>query len=186
MPESENYPELTAIRRMLDALDGLEPAAQTTAIDFVARKLGLTPQQPQMLPAVERSTIPTVDVGDAKQHGIMDIRTLKDQKNPHFDHEKAALVAYYLRYHAPEAEQKDSVGAEDIRKYFHQAGFRMPASPGQTLTNAKNAGYFDQAERGQYRLNPVGYNLIAHRLPAAQKPLPRAGSKQRKKTRKRR
>ena len=36
-----------------------------------------------------------------------------------------------------------------------------------TLVDTKNAGYLDNGSaRGLYRLNPVGYNLVAHSLPA--------------------
>jgi hypothetical protein len=36
----------------------------------------------------------------------------------------------------------------------------------QVLPDAKGSGYFDSAARGEYKLNAVGYNLIAHSLPA--------------------
>ena len=76
----------------------------------------------------------------------------------------AALVAYYLKNHAPLGERKDSIATADIEKYFVQAGYPLPKSPRFTLSNAKNAGYFDPAERGFFKLNPVGHNLIAHGL----------------------
>jgi hypothetical protein len=76
----------------------------------------------------------------------------------------AALVAYYLKHHAPPEERKDVIQREDIEKYFVQADFPLPKRPDFTLPNAKNAGYFDAAERGSYKLNPVGHNLIAHGL----------------------
>ena len=44
------------------------------------------------------------------------------------------------------------------------AGFRLPADASFTLVNAKNAGYLDTAGSGQYTLNPVGYNLVVHRM----------------------
>jgi hypothetical protein len=34
--------------------------------------------------------------------------------------------------------------------------------------NAKNAGYFESAGGGRYKLNTVGYNLVAHNLPRGQ------------------
>jgi hypothetical protein len=33
-----------------------------------------------------------------------------------------------------------------------------------TLSNAKNAGYLNALGGGQYRLNAVGHNLVAHKL----------------------
>jgi hypothetical protein len=35
----------------------------------------------------------------------------------------------------------------------------------QVLVDARGAGYFDSAGRGKYKLNPVGHNLVVHKLP---------------------
>jgi hypothetical protein len=35
----------------------------------------------------------------------------------------------------------------------------------QVLIDAKASGYFESASRGEYKLNAVGYNLVAHNLP---------------------
>lgn len=77
----------------------------------------------------------------------------------------AATVAYYLTEVAPTSERKDEVDTEDMVKYFKQAGFPLPKAPRMLLTNAKNSGYFDSGTAGGYKLNPVGYNLVAHNLP---------------------
>jgi len=76
-------------------------------------------------------------------------------------------VAYYLTEKAPETDRKNTIGTSEIQKYFKQAGFRLPSSPRLTLHQGKNAGYLDQATRGHYKLNPVGFNLIEHGLPAS-------------------
>jgi hypothetical protein len=78
-----------------------------------------------------------------------------------------AVMAYYLAHHAP--EPRDYITPDDIKKYFPQANFELPTSPpSQTLVNAKNAGYLEQIATGQYRLNPVGHNLVSHRLPSGE------------------
>ena len=77
----------------------------------------------------------------------------------------ACLVAYYLQEVAPDAERKSTVTAGDLDKYFKQAGFKLPSRPGQVLIDAKGDGYFDSTGRGEYRLNAVGYNLVAHSMP---------------------
>jgi hypothetical protein len=100
--------------------------------------------------------------------GPKDIRTFAEEKKPRSANEMAAVTGYYLEYLAPEQDRKSEINAADIKKYFHQANFRLPAKAVMTLVNAKNAGYFDAGStRATYRLNPVGYNLVAHRLPAA-------------------
>ena len=77
----------------------------------------------------------------------------------------ACIVAFYLSNHAPENEKMDSISKTEIENYFKQAKFPLPKAIQQVLVDAKSSGYFDSAERGKYKLNPVGYNLVAHKLP---------------------
>jgi hypothetical protein len=75
-------------------------------------------------------------------------------------------MAYYLAHIAPTDQRRDHITPDDIKRYFPQAGYELPTGPpGQTLLNAKNGGYLEQVATGQYRLNPVGHNLVTHRLP---------------------
>jgi hypothetical protein len=97
----------------------------------------------------------------------VDIRALKEEKKPRSAIEMAAVVAFYLKEHAPPNERMNTVGKDQLEKYFKQANFRLPNRIGQLLPDAKAAGYFDSAERGKYKLNAVGYNLVAHSLPPA-------------------
>jgi hypothetical protein len=102
----------------------------------------------------------------------VDIRTLKETKKPKNASEMAAIVAYYLNELAPSADRKDEIDAGDIKKYFKQADFRLPEAPSMTLIHARNAGYLETAgDRGRYKPNPVGYNLVVHNLPARSEPL---------------
>lgn len=78
----------------------------------------------------------------------------------------ACLVAYYLQEVAPEGERKDFINSADLEKYFKQANFKLPQRVQQVLPEAKSSGYFDSAGRGEYKLNAVGYNLVAHSLPS--------------------
>ena len=80
----------------------------------------------------------------------------------------AALVAFYLSETAPSNERKTDVEVADMERYFKQASFPLPRKPAMLLSNAKNAGYFDMLGNGKYRLNAVGYNLVAHNLPRGQ------------------
>jgi len=96
---------------------------------------------------------------------VKDIKTLKQEKGPKSANQMAAVVAYYLSELSPAAERKQAITKEDITKFFKQAGFPLPQRPEATLKNARNAGYFDPAGEGSYKLNPVGYNLVVHGLP---------------------
>jgi hypothetical protein len=100
---------------------------------------------------------------------VTDIRALKEEKQPSTANEMAAVVAYYLQELAPPEERKRDVGVQDIVEYFKQAGFRLPKATQQILHNAKAAGYFKAVGAGRFALNPVGYNLVVHNLPRAEK-----------------
>ena len=95
----------------------------------------------------------------------IDIRALKEQKQPESAKQMACVVAYYLKELAPQTEQKDTVNARDLGTYFKQAKFKLPKTIQQILPDAKQSGYFESAGKGEYNLNAVGYNLVAHNLP---------------------
>ena len=77
----------------------------------------------------------------------------------------AAVVAYYLANVAAPGERKERVTQKDIETHFKIAHFPLPQHPRVTLPNAKNAGYFDLVGYGEYKLNAVGHNLVAHSMP---------------------
>jgi hypothetical protein len=112
----------------------------------------------------------------------VDVRSFGTEKSPRSANERVAVVAYYLTELAPETERKAEISAADITKYFKQAGFPLPGAARMTLVNARNAGYLDAgADRGTYRLNPVGHNLVAHSLPASSSARSNGGRKRARK-----
>jgi hypothetical protein len=121
---------------------------------------------PNVPPHHTPRTVQTVpDASLPPNTNTTDIRSLKDQKQPKSAVEMAAIVAYYISELAQGDERKTSIGTAEITRYFGQAGYRSNSEPRHVLTNAKTAGYFDSAGRGQYKLNPVGYNLVTAQLP---------------------
>jgi hypothetical protein len=79
-----------------------------------------------------------------------------------------AILGFYLAHLAPDGERRDYLIADDIKKYFVQAGYPLPTGPStMPLVNAKNAGYLDALDKGKYRLNAVGHNLVVHKMPTA-------------------
>jgi len=165
-------PELQAIATLISTLEPLSPDARNNVIDFVFRRLGITSRS--TTPVSPQSEFHDPEPASTTRLGrqevpenAADLRSVKNDKNPKTANQMVALVAYYLANLAPASERRDYIAAEDIKKYFVQAGFPLPSAPPRmTLVNAKNAGYLDALKDGQYRLNPVGHNLIAHRLPA--------------------
>jgi len=177
--------ELEAIGAILDALDGLDGESIQRVLDYVFGRLSIG--HPSRIsvssPAASGISTPQVVGGDVghpgRQHSIRD---LKDEKKPESSNQMAALVAYYLSEIAPSDERKGAIGASDLERYFKQAGFKLPKSIPQTLPNAAAAGYFDATGSGQYRLNPVGYNLVVHGLPRTQGNTQPTGKRAKKKS----
>ena len=172
MPDEKVDPELQAIATLLTALEPLSNEARVNVILYVFKRLGID------FPASNVRNAPRTIVGvvaadsaslETETAGVIDIRSFKEEKQPKTASEMVAIAAYYLAHLAPLDERRDYIVADDIRKYFLQAVFPLPsAPPHMTLVNAKNAGYVDARERGQYRLNPVGYNLVTNKLPPPQ------------------
>ena len=165
-------PELTAIQSIIGALESLDTEARQRVVSYVFQRLNLplsiktriTPSDtsPSATSALTSSASVQFAAGT-------DIRTLREQKSPTSASEMAALVAFYLVELAPPDERKATIDKDDIFKYFKQAGYPLPKAIKQTLPNAARSGYFDITGGGRYRLNPVGYNLVVHGLPAKRK-----------------
>lgn len=158
--------EIKAMNAVVAALKGLKDEERRRVLEYVLGRFGAVPLQAQIAPAMPAasaalSLTPTPPAAGA----IHDIRTLKETKNPRSANEMAALVAYYVSELAPPAEKKQEINKTDIERYFKGGGFKLTSKAGQTLVNAKHAGYLDAgSDAGQYKLNPVGYNLVVHRL----------------------
>lgn len=163
-----------AIDQIAAALSKIDPATRNVAlsavcamlnIDFDA-KTGAPPKDDEKsdrkFSNVEKSAA-TRDIALAPRT-VKDIRTLKEEKKPTSAQQMACLVAYYLSELAPDEDHSDTVSSADLDKYFKQANFKLPEDIKQVLKNAKRAGYFDSAERGKYKLNAVGFNLVTHGL----------------------
>jgi hypothetical protein len=164
--------ELQAIATLVATLHPLDPNARTRVINYVFEKLGIAASRQAVrtlggpIPeVVAEHNLPLPALTPA---GTADIRSLKDKKNPKTATEMVAVMAYYLANEASPAERSDTIGPDDIKKYFMQANFPLPKTPSNmTLVNTKNAGYLDARGDGRYSLNAVGHNLVVHKLPIA-------------------
>lgn len=163
--------ELQAIKTLQETLEPLSSEVRARVIDYVFRVLGISQVAPAALAAPAPSLPPLAAVTASTTpsmvppHATADILSLKEEKGPTTGTQMIAVVAYYLSHMAPEHERKDFITTDEIQKYFVQAKYPMPGSLPQALVNAKNAGYLDFLEKGKYRLNSVGYNLVAHKMP---------------------
>ena len=164
--------ELDAIRTIASVLQPLDAETQRRVLDYVARrfKINLSERSQHLAgtparegPSVGYSTSPPGAV--EPKLPVMDIRAFREQKQPKTDIQMAAVVAYYLAELAPQEERKVGITAEDLRVYFKQANHPLPKEPKFALWNGKAAGYFNSDGQGNYALNAVGHNLVAHNLP---------------------
>jgi len=168
---ADKDPEFDAITAIVGALKPLDDEARQRVLDYALRRLGLKSVGAPAGPPATAGGATTLPPDVPGAGAVQDIRTLAEQKQPKSANEMAALVGFYLAHLAPEADRKSDITADDITKYFHDANFPLPGTPRMTLVHARNAGYFDAGSaKGGYRLNPVGHNLVAHRLPASTSP----------------
>lgn len=174
-PLHDGDTELQAMNAVVEALKPLQEEQRTRVLEYVLGRFGAIPLQSHISPiAAPPSPSSSAPSGGSPHAAEMhDIRSLKETKNPKSANEMATLVAYYISELAPVGERHNAVTKADIERYFKNAGFRLPADASFTLVNAKNAGYLDSIGSGQYKLNPVGYNLVAHRMGADEKKKPR-------------
>lgn len=170
MSELSNDPELSSIQTIIAALEPLDTEARQRVITYVFKRLQISlDNQPLQTPNQISPLVAEISQPTFTTQPIHDIRSLKEQKKPRADNEMCALVAYYLAELAPVEERKDSIDKDDAIKYFKQANFPLPKALRHIMANAGKSGYFDILGGGKYRLNPVGYNLVVHGLPAKQK-----------------
>lgn len=178
MPETMDS-ELQAIVTLIATLQPLDPDARTRVINYVFEKLGIAGSHHAKGPPtrhvdsaadheVSHHAPPTAAAASPLVTGATDIRSLREGKRPSTANEMVAIAAYYLANLAPIAERNDTIGPDDIKKYFVQANYPLPkAPPVMTLVNAKNAGYLESRGNGRYALNAVGHNLVVHKLPTS-------------------
>ena len=98
---------------------------------------------------------------------MVDIKTFMDSKQPKSDNQFAAATAYYYRFEAPVEQRMDAITPDVLQNATRLSGRARIKDPGKALHNAKMLGYLDTAERGAYRINTVGENLVAMTMPGA-------------------
>ena len=168
--------EIEAIKTLLVVLEALEPDVRKAVLGYVLKRLDITlpndyafapvTSDSAQMPEPVQSERPALSRAPTKQ---LDIRQLKEEKKPKSAIEMAVVVSYYLTHVAPNGERKKTVCTADLDKYFKLAQFRLPKSIAFTLPNTKKAGYLEPVGAGEYKLNPVGYNLVVHSMPRSDK-----------------
>lgn len=179
--------EIEAIGTVLKALDPLEPKTRQSVLAYVVRRLNIPTQDPgESPPAGDTPPPPPGESSHTpeEQSTQVEITDLVKQKQPRSAIEMATLVSYYLSHKVPQRERKQTIITKDLETHFKIAGFKLPTKPQFTLPNTKNAGYLDAVGSGEYKLNPVGYNLVVHSMPKSKKKSAPKGAKRKKTTKK--
>lgn len=156
-----------AAKIIVETLQGLDKTSQALAMRFAAETLGLQSlpnTQSHATPITPASTPTSLPSGSGTPHST-DIKQFTTAKAPKSDQQFAAVVAYFYRFEASEAQRRDTIDADSLLEAARLAGRKRPSNPRFTLNNAKNAGYLDAATTGKYRINSVGENLVAMALP---------------------
>jgi hypothetical protein len=169
-------PKLTlgqAIDQVVGALGAFKAPDQQTILRAVYAHLnisapaGASPAgRTHEEPAREEKTATVASPQSKDEYAGMDIKAFKELKNPSSARQMACVVAYYLAEIATGEERKEVVTTEAIEKYFKQGRYTLPTKLEQLLIDCRAAGYFESPVRGEYKLTRVGYNLVAHQLPA--------------------
>jgi hypothetical protein len=161
-----------------DQLKGIEKERQQRILRWVAESLSLdlgiasVPER-RMAEAATGTGSPLSTHHDAhtlrRQHAApTDIKSFVDSKRPKSDVQFVAVAAYYYRFETSVETRKDLIDAQVLQEAARLTGRRRPPNPLATLNNAKTLGYLDSPERGKFRINSVGENLVAMTLPGGQ------------------
>ena len=137
--------EVEAIKVVLAALAPLSEKARASVLEYVTRRLDLTPPTVPITAAGGDSTATAPPATGNVTSPPVHIEVFKKQKRPRSANEMAAVVAYYLANLAPQEQRKRTINQRDVETFFKIASFPLPGAVRATLPNAKNAGYFDLA-----------------------------------------
>lgn len=170
--------DLDAVRQISQILEPFKGDDRERIIRWVREKLGMVAEREHAPPA---TTPPPPVPSETGQATPKDIRAFINEKVPKNDQNLAAVIAYFYHFLASEDERKDHIVAADITEACRKADWERPGAPAQSLINAYHSGLFDRAEKGSYRLNAVGENLVAMVLPEGEQTSKRAAKRVRKK-----
>ncbi|MDI6449354.1 hypothetical protein [Anaerobaca lacustris] len=183
--------DLEAVRTVVQALEPFDSKDRDRIIRWSREKLGMGSVTTQgalsgaPAGAAHGSTTKADTAGTAPVAAIVggtDLRSFVLAKSPKNNNHLAAVVAYYYHFEAPHAERREYISKEDLIDACRKADRERPARPAQVLVNAYGSGLLDKGERGQYRLNSVGENLVAMVLPEGNDSTSRATAPRSRKT----
>lgn len=165
-PEDNDF---DVAKKVADLLKPLGRERQQKILRWVGESFDVTITPAATSPAVNQPAIPGALASSqmTTQLRATNIKSFVDSKSPKSDNQFAAVVAYYYAFEAPADERHDTITAELLRDAARLAQRKRLGTPSVTLAHAKSRGYLDAVDRGQYRINSVGENLVAMTLPSS-------------------
>lgn len=159
--------DLEAVRAIVEVVGKFEKKEdQERIVRWSLEKLGLLITAQQSVNQHQHEGEERDDRNSSNRNkGPLDIKTFVTEKSPSSDNQFAATVAYYYAFEAPQNERKGSIGPSDLTEACRMVGRSRLGDPAKTLANAMGMGYLDKIDRGAFKLNTVGENLVAITLP---------------------
>lgn len=162
--------EYDALRMLVDILDPFDKEQRERLMRWTAEKLSINIANLPFVapPGVPRSVSSQETIEASGPVAVTDLKAFIESKKPKSETQFAAAVAYYYLYEAPTDARKQSINRiilSDANRLVKpwKKGIKNPS---QTLVNTFNAGLLDRTEeRGEYKLNMVGENLVGVLLP---------------------
>lgn len=186
---SNKVDDFEATRILVETLTPFETEDKVRIVRWACEKLGIAMPSQSQSPATQSPLQQTLH--DQNQAAFpppagggnaVDIKTFVNSKNPASDMQFATTIAYYFAFEAPEAQRKSAISSQDLQDSCRLLGRARLQNPGQTLRNACHNGLLDKADdRGAYKINTVGENLVAVTLPGDSSPSPSRKKAARKK-----
>lgn len=158
---------LEAAQKIVADLEGMTNEHRSLAVKFAMETLGIqvSASPPGSAPPIGHVTNPLPPAAPGTPNPRKDIKSFTDFKAPKSDQQFTAVVAYFYQFEAPDGQKRDAIDATTMKEAARQAGRKQVKNWGITLDNAKRSGYLDKGERGEFKLNAVGENLVAITLP---------------------
>lgn len=99
-----------------------------------------------------------------RSRATVDARSFFQEKSPSSQAEAISVAAYYLAELAPPGMSSHTIDKLLAQDVLRQAKFPIPKRLDQALVNTASAGYLARVGPGEYKLTPVGWNLVEHTL----------------------
>jgi hypothetical protein len=161
--------DLEAVRNIAETLESFDNDARERIIRWARERVGMKASTTIQTGGTAAGTTPApapLPLPDTSPGGSpSDIRSFVKEKAPKSDVQFAATVAYYYQFKAPENSRKDTITSKDLIEACRQVDRKRPKDVGQVLRDSYRNGLMDRGDKGKFRLNSVGENLVAMTLP---------------------